>query len=367
MRVSPGAVWLLKNTAATRLHRISCTGHRTWRVTTAPACSTGAAAPAAAASPEPLAALQTRTRVAVATGGSLHGIPSGYSGGSNLYPTGYSSILVRGPCSLALAAVPRAAASSHCTQSSLGLPCCFTQPFTSYSRGLSKAVNASRGNGNSSTACEDLGGGRPPESGGHPAACSSTCLSRSSSDREWRHSNSSTMRRGSRSSGSGKIRGNSRAQLFVADSSELRRDGSSAKSLWSLLAAALWPASRPLKVRVVGAVTSLLAAKCLTIAAPVALAGLIDHFTQTAAAEATQAAAAVATAAAEAAAGATGTMVPGTLLHPALPASLAICYPLARLGASGTKTAQVVAIYTADDRSICCSLCVHLLCRVCFY
>ena len=103
-----------------------------------------------------------------------------------------------------------------------------------------------------------------------------------------------------------------------------------AASLWRLLSAAVWPTSKALRIRVVAAVASLMAAKCLTIAAPVALAGLVDHFAQTAAVGIATGAAGGATAAGLA--GATG---PAALIHPALPVGLVISYPLARLGASG--------------------------------
>ena len=116
----------------------------------------------------------------------------------------------------------------------------------------------------------------------------------------------------------------------------------------------MWPASRALRLRIAAAVVSLLAAKCLTIAAPVALAGLIDYFTQLTAAEvaagittggaasaaagATAEGAAAGTAGVAGAAGggaAAGSLLPVGLLHPALPLGLVISYPLARLGASG--------------------------------
>ncbi|KAL8269622.1 hypothetical protein Esti_006442 [Eimeria stiedai] len=115
---------------------------------------------------------------------------------------------------------------------------------------------------------------------------------------------------------------------------------SSRTSLWQLLFAAVWPASPGLRARVVAAVVSLMAAKCLTIAAPVALAAAVDHFTQTAAAGA----AAAATAAAAADESVTG---PAALLHPALPVALVLSYPLARLGASGNGDPHAAAAAAA--------------------
>ncbi|CDJ27575.1 ABC transporter, putative [Eimeria mitis] len=152
------------------------------------------------------------------------------------------------------------------------------------------------------------------------------------------------------------------------DNSGSNGDEGSEKGLWNLLAAALWPASRSLKARVVGAVVSLMAAKCLTIAAPVALASLIDHFTQTVAAEATQAAAGAATAAATAAAdaaaaGTTGATTTGSLLHPALPAGLVISYPLARLGASAfteLRTALFTRVSQRASRELAATAFAHM-------
>ncbi|OEH76918.1 putative ABC transporter [Cyclospora cayetanensis] len=55
-------------------------------------------------------------------------------------------------------------------------------------------------------------------------------------------------------------------------------DGASVRAapLWRFLAAGVWPVSRSLRVRVAAALASLLAAKCLTIAAPVALAAFTE-------------------------------------------------------------------------------------------
>ncbi|CDJ62355.1 ABC transporter, putative [Eimeria necatrix] len=131
-------------------------------------------------------------------------------------------------------------------------------------------------------------------------------------------------------------------------------------NLWGLLSAALWPASRPLKMRVLAAVVSLIAAKCLTIAAPVALAGLVDHFTQAAAAgaqagitahTAAPAAAAAASAAAEGIAAATGTTGAASLFHPALPVGLVVSYPLARLGASAFTELRTALFARVSQRA----------------
>ncbi|KAL8452027.1 hypothetical protein Emed_001568 [Eimeria media] len=139
-------------------------------------------------------------------------------------------------------------------------------------------------------------------------------------------SNSSNSSKSSKSS----IDESASASLQVREGSV----GSSDVSLWQLLFAAVWPTSPGLKARVVAAVVSLMAAKVLTIAAPVALAAVVDHFTQSAAEGAAAAATAAATAATAAEALVTG---PAALLHPALPVALVLSYPLARLGASGKR------------------------------
>ncbi|CDI79675.1 ABC transporter, putative [Eimeria acervulina] len=171
------------------------------------------------------------------------------------------------------------------------------------------------------------------------------------------------MRRGSSNSDN---QGNS-VPLFVAEAPQFNGEADAPKSLWRLLASALWPASRCLKARVVGAVASLLVAKCLTIAAPVALASLVDHFTQTAAAEATQAAAGAAAAApaavADAAVGTTGTTFPGVWLHPALPVGLVMSYPLARLGASAfteLRTALFTRVSQRASRELAATAFAHM-------
>ncbi|CDI86322.1 ABC transporter, putative [Eimeria praecox] len=223
----------------------------------------------------------------------------------------------------------RAGAAAPCMRPSLGLLRCFTHPATR-------------------TIFSSSSEGQYPSNG----------------------NNSSTMRRSSVSGSSGSSsngRGNTSGPLIVADSSESNREGVAPKSLWRLLAAAMWPASRTLKARVVGAVVSLLAAKCLTIAAPVALAGLIDHFTQTAAAEATQAtagtAAAAAAAAADAAAEETGKTTARPLLHPALPVGLVVSYPLARLGASAfteLRTALFTRVSQRASRELAATAFSHM-------
>ena len=336
MRMSPGAVWLLRNTAATRMHCVSCTRPRIWLTAAAPACWSGAAAaaPAAAAAaaaaasaaPDPLAAVQKGAHVPSV------GLLQGPSSRCSLSSTVYSSVLVHCLCSLPFAATSRAAGAAPCMLPSLGLHCCSAHPATRYSRGLATVTPSRNSRSSNRTTCNNTGCEKPreehlPQSGGQTSAC----ITRLGS------SSSSTMRRGSSNSDN---QGNS-VPLFVAEAPQFNGEADAPKSLWRLLASALWPASRCLKARVVGAVASLLVAKCLTIAAPVALASLVDHFTQTAAAEATQAAAGAAAAApaavADAAVGTTGTTFPGVWLHPALPVGLVMSYPLARLGASGRE------------------------------
>ncbi|XP_026191182.1 iron-sulfur clusters transporter ATM1, mitochondrial [Cyclospora cayetanensis] len=144
-------------------------------------------------------------------------------------------------------------------------------------------------------------------------------------------------------------------------------DGASVRAapLWRFLAAGVWPVSRSLRVRVAAALASLLAAKCLTIAAPVALAGLVDHFTVAAgegmaeiaggaAAAAGAAAAGGAAAAAGGAAAAAGATAYGALLlHPALPVGLVISYPLARLGASAFTELRTALFARVAQRASC--------------
>ncbi|KAL8427387.1 hypothetical protein Efla_006418 [Eimeria flavescens] len=149
-------------------------------------------------------------------------------------------------------------------------------------------------------------------------------------------------------------------------------------------AAAAAAACPSLRLRVAAALVSLLAAKCLTIAAPVALAALVDHFTQTAAAGAAAAPAAAAAAAAEtaaaaaaapaaaaaaaaaetaAAAAAAAATAPTALMHPALPVSLVLSYPLARLGASAfteLRTALFARVSQRASRELAVSAFSHM-------
>ncbi|KAL8431823.1 hypothetical protein ACSSS7_005031 [Eimeria intestinalis] len=211
-------------------------------------------------------------------------------------------------------------------------------------------------------------------------------ISTSDSSSSSNSSNSSSSRRSSRGSKDKRETSDHSPNSSMRSGDDDSHVSSSHTSLWSMLIASVWPTSPGLRARVVAAVASLMAAKCLTIAAPIALAAVVDHFTQSAAAGAAAAATAAAadtataiaaaaadtaaatttaadtatatttaadtaaattpaadtavttTTAAEDTAAATTTAADspaGALLHPALPIALVLGYPLARLGASG--------------------------------
>ncbi|CDJ40621.1 ABC transporter, putative [Eimeria tenella] len=255
-----------------------------------------------------------------------------------------------------LCAVPSAAKSpaTYATAWTVypqGLFGCAHQPPARFAACLSTLASSSSSSSSSSSPSKPCGN-QQGGSGEPRAACSGSESSSSS---------------GSKSSSVNDSRDDSKASSSSKSKhSEMPGHGEAnekAAKLWGLLSAALWPASSPLKMRVLAAVVSLIAAKCLTIAAPVALAGLVDHFTQAAAAgaqagiaahAAPAAAAAAASAAAEGIAAATGTTgITGaaSLFHPALPVGLVVSYPLARLGASAFTELRTALFARVSQRA----------------